>query len=358
MNKKGIIRTIKRITIWTIVSLLVQLVVLSYFNYLYLPNKNKVNIVVVNPQEAAGSRQARIPADAENIKVSYNGKYAAYLHKNELCLIETKGSRIIKSFPSDGKVLSYYMWLPDRNIIIYSMGTWKEEGSVIEVNTYDADGDILRDYPELEVREIKSEVLEIALSPLTNIVYIKVGNNSKSSIYKFDIMDNLSFIMDVDFSTRIKKALYSDTLILQHRDLSLYIWDGGKLYPLNSPAEGKSIMLGLDGEDNIYLGEMNQEGKIFRIFAGKVDQEGVDSWNKIELLSQADADKIIISKHGEIYILDDKESPLKSIIKKNEHTIFNLTKKIKRAYKGDFIELIDWHIVSRKDRYLFIEEII
>jgi hypothetical protein len=85
------LKLIGRLAKWTAVSIIFQLLILSYLNFIYLPKRNKVDVVILEPQEEKiGSRRIVIPRNACQVKVSHNGKYAAYLLNDQLHIIDTK----------------------------------------------------------------------------------------------------------------------------------------------------------------------------------------------------------------------------------------------------------------------------
>jgi hypothetical protein len=342
------LKLIGRIAKWTAVSIIFQLVILSYFNFIYLPKRNEVDVVILEPQEEkVGNRRIPLPRDASQIKASHNGRYAAYLYKDQLRIVDTKNKKIIKKLSSEGNGFSYYRWLQDRNMIIYSPRKSAADSNLIEISTYNVDWDILRNYPVIETMKKDSEVTSIELSPLTNMVYIKVETSTNASIYKFDIMDNLNFIMNIDKSTVMKKSFFNDILILQDKDYNLYIWNGKEKHILDIPTTNRVILLGIAGEDKVFLGELDKLEKIQRLLAGKIISNTNINWQEIEIELVLDPKNIYVFQTEEVFIVE-----------KDNNIVYSLMENSRHLYRGEFIEFLDKHIVSRDGRYLILQEIV
>jgi hypothetical protein len=342
------LKLIGRLAKWTAVSIIFQLLILSYLNFIYLPKRNKVDVVILEPQEEKiGSRRIVIPRNACQVKVSHNGKYAAYLLNDQLHIIDTKNKKIKKILSSEGKGFSYYRWLQDRNMIIYSPGKSAADSNLIEISTYNVDWDILRNYPVIETMRKNNKVTSIELSPLTNMVYIKVETLTSASIYKFDIMDNLSYIMRTDKSTVMKKSFFRDILILQDKDSHLYVWDGKEKHILDVPTANKVKLFGVAGENKVFLGELNQLGRIQRLLTGEINSNMNINWQEIEIESTLDPENIYIFQTEEVFMVD-----------KDKNIVYSLLRNSRYSYKGEFIDLLDKHIVLRSGKYLILQEIV
>lgn len=339
------IKLISRIAIWIAISIFIQVIVLAYLNFTYLPGRNKVNDVILKSQEETiKSKRIVIPRDADKIKVSYNGKYVAYLYKDKLKIMDVYNKKIIKTLSYHGREFSYYKWLHDRNMFIYSLEPLEESPGLIEIFTYDMDWDILRKYPDIEGLDKNSRIEEIALSPLTNIIYMKIKSSTDAKIYKFDIMDNLSFIMNVEQSAVIKKAYYSDSLVIQDDSYKLHIWDGKEKHTLKTPIDDKVVLLALDERDNVFIGQVDSEGRVCKILAGELNPKEDINWKEIKLDYFIKSSVIYITTEGRIYTVEDEKN-----------TVYDVTENSIHSYKGDFIEILDRYIISRKGRHLIFE---
>jgi hypothetical protein len=270
-----------RIYKWIILSVLLQFAVLSYFNYIYLPGEVKVKATMYESPEAVfKDREADIPEDASHICVSHDGVYAAYLIDGRLEILNTLGKeRKIAVNTQKGRV-TFFRWLPDRNMVIYSCSTETGGEGHIEISTYDADNRTERSYPKITRLPGGSDVTDITLSPLTNIVYVKVKTSeSAARIYRFNIMDNLSLVMKTKKDTIIKETLFSDNLVYQE--------PGGKIAVRGSSGGAKSlglkekyILLGIDGNDRVYAAEPDGKNMVGEILFGGLDDGQVKTWEK------------------------------------------------------------------------------
>ena len=188
-------------------------------------------------------------------------------------IINNNEKKIVKLIDSDNGEINYYRWVPDRNIVIYSFKSSGAKNGTVQIDTYDVDTDLERSYPEIGELPKGSEVNDIELSALTNIVYVKIkAENANAIIYKFNIMNNLNYVMDTSINTVIKETYYSDNLLYQDKKNRIYIRDGIKGGSKLLSFKGKMVLLGIDGEDKAYIGELNNDNKVYKLYYGKAGQ--------------------------------------------------------------------------------------
>ncbi|WP_407308851.1 hypothetical protein [Desulfosporosinus sp. SB140] len=113
-------KKLRIITVWTLISLLLQ-----YGAYSYLNNKVKQ---VMNPKTNTApitlQLKAEIPgSNLTNIQVSYAKDYIAYTESGTFKVFNLKKEKVVfeKAAPSNDKSLGVltYQWLPDRNTLLY-----------------------------------------------------------------------------------------------------------------------------------------------------------------------------------------------------------------------------------------------
>jgi hypothetical protein len=112
-------KKLRIITVWTLISLLLQFSAYAYFN-------NKVQQVMAPISSAPITRQlkATIPgSNLTNIQVSYAKDYIAYTENGALKVFNLEKEKVVfeKAPPSTDKSLGVltYQWLPDRNTLLY-----------------------------------------------------------------------------------------------------------------------------------------------------------------------------------------------------------------------------------------------
>ena len=175
--------------------------------------------------------------------------HTAYACLDGLCrLLATKhrgetptAAKEIKRLEPAGGEITYHRWLPDREMLIYAIKEPEAKSGHVRISTYDVIPDLVRSYPDIKELPAGSGVMDIELSPMTNIVYPKIKtSDTRARIYKFDIMDNLSLVFKTDHTTVIKETLYTDNLVYQPVGKRICVMNGqtGKFtyLPVRMPA--------------------------------------------------------------------------------------------------------------------------
>lgn len=325
-----------RIYRWIVISVLLQVSVLSYLNFIYLPNRGNVKTTMYDMSEdKIKSKSLRLPSGAEDIKVSFNGLFAAYMNDGSLTIKDIRSGKDVRTLGSSGGGFGFFRWLPDRAMLIYSEDSPGGKKGQVRISTYDISTGLVRSYPSIKGLPEGSEVVEIELSPLTNVVYSMVKTGSSSAqIYKYDIMDNLKYVMTTGTGTVMEETTYSDYLVYQKADGKIYCKNGrtGSSKSL-APEEG-SILLAVDSKDRIYAGAPGSGGKVDAIYSGTPDQD-VKSWKKTELGFSVLPSDIAVTPEGAIYVVDRGNLSVRSLDGGSE---------IK--YSGKLLDVLDDYIVS------------
>lgn len=329
-------KKLARIYRWIIISVLLQAFALSYLNFVYLPNRGAIKATMYQyANDSVENRSVRLPSGAENIKVSYNGLFAAYTDGGKIVIMDIQKGRSIKSLEPSGGELTYFRWLPDRDMLIYSLKASTKSKVEVSISTYEIGTSLDRSYPKIKGLPLESAVSDIELSPLTNVVYalIKTGA-SRTKLYKYNIMDNLSFIMNGGAGFQMKETAYTDTLFYQDGDKSIMKRNGrsGKASTVTSAEDSK--LLAVDSEDSAYIGSLDGDGRVVGISFGKAEQK-IKEWKKLEMSPPALAEDVFVTPGGSVYTADRTSS---KIIRPDGSSA--------GSFNGDLLEVLDDYTVS------------
>jgi len=328
-----------------IISITVQTVILAYINYVYLPGTRRVKTTIYEYYEPSiDSWSLKIPKDSSKIRASFNGRYVGYMRDGKLIVQDAaNGNKKIVVGPDDGK-LTYFKWLPDRGIIIYSLSLLQNGYCDIQIATYNAESGEKRIYPDISGLPEGSEVDEIKLSILTNTVYVKVKTGkSCSQIYRFDIMDNCTLMMTANSDILIEQTVHNDNLVYENNG-NIYVRSGSSNVEKQLKFGRKSVLLGIDSMDRVFAGQQDQDGKITVIYYGKTDEDINEKWKMVELSKPVLRQNIIIAGSGAVYELIEEEQCFRSIDGLTEI-----------GFDGEFIEMTDDYIITRHKNTLKLE---
>jgi len=297
-------------------------------------------------EAAVKNRSIRLPKGAGDVKVSRDGLYAAYRLYDDLYIVVSGSGKTIKVPDENGGELTFFRWLPDRDMLVYSK---KEPGGKegrVCICTYDINSELLRSYPVIKGLPEGAEITGIELSPLTNVVYVGIKvSDDRLNIYKFDIMDNLHFVMTTGTGTVYRTNMYSDYLVYQADDGGIMLRNGNSGNIAGIPVEDANLLLAVDDKDYIYAAAC-EGGNITRIYRGKAGQE-VEDWACIELDKPCGTADVLISPDGLIYTVDVGESK-----------VVNIENGTATGYEGELLELTRDYAVSVKNGRLVMTVLI
>jgi len=342
------VKLIKRVYKWMILSIILQILVLAYFNYDFLLKDHDIKATSYEIDDETINKKKKsieIKQGATQLNVSHDGYHAAWLLQGKVHVYDLTNKKLIDTIEDELGDINYYRWLPDRNIIIYSISI--HQAGKVNVMTKDIDTGNIHSYPAISGLAKNSEVKHIELSPLTNVVYVKIQTSStKARIYKYDIMDNLSYIMLFESSSKIREANLSDKLFYEDENGRIMQWDGRRKSKSRIDISGKTSLIGVDAEDNLYIGKRDAEGKINKLLNKKQDGESNSKWNEIDLKTPCDENDIIVRMNGEVYLVN-----------RSGKVVVNLKDNTEIKYYGEFVEILDNYIVYSKDEELIVDRI-
>lgn len=343
-------KKIKTIYKWILISVILQTAFLAWLNCIYLPNRGHFRSTMYEMEfQSVRDRSIRLPEGAAGISVSFDGLYAAFWLDGNIVVADTDSGKEIKRLEPAGGEITYHRWLPDREMLIYAIKEPEAKSGHVRISTYDVIPDLVRSYPDIKELPAGSGVMDIELSPMTNIVYPKIKtSDTRARIYKFDIMDNLSLVFKTDHTTVIKETLYTDNLVYQPVGKRICVMNGqtGKFTYL--PVKDAGLLLDIDGRDVVYAGVADKSGSITVIRHGMIGMKS-DEWDSIQLRGPAAADDIIVTAGGSVYIVDRQSRTVECVKHGNgqkgrqDGTAPHGFRPVE--YKGRLITLLDQYIV-------------
>jgi hypothetical protein len=332
----------KRIAIWVMVSIAIQMSGFYYINKYYLSDETNIKVSKLQKNtDTAKSAEVAVPFGVQNINASYNGKYVAYDDSGVLNIVDmSTGEKKTLDFDS-GVEVSCYKWLSDRNRMLIAEKHTTSSGISFELAYYDVDKDTKEKIEDLAWTGKSAEVSAIEASPLTNVIFIKIAlNDEQSTIYWMNIMADKKKISTVTSSI-------GNISIVPHEDKLLYentannkVYMTGSKSALSVGTTGKAVLLSIDNNDNAYLGELADDGTISRVYYGQTSAAS-STYSVIELGKAVSRDAILVSSEGKIYINDNFTG-----------TITDMAAAKQYVYKGNFQQIYDGGILSLSDNKL------
>lgn len=331
----------RRIPAWISISLILQLGVLSYLNFFFLGDSQAVS----SETEVVYSSMAyRLPEGASNIKVSHDSTFAAYVHDGKLNFVNLKSKKRVYAMSFEGYTFSFYRWLPDRNraFVIFKMP--KGDATSFKVYAYDCDSNSEMEIQEINEKVRDCEVQDVQLSTLTNMIYIVFKSGDLPILYRIDIMgDKRKVYPRISRFSNMKLCTLKDIILYEDpKSGRIYVQDGSEAW--NLPLKGKLALMGIDGDDNIYVAEVT-DNKVSNVQYGKLNVES-RKWKKIELGRDADRENVLVGYDGEIFIKEEDYGYLTRV-----------SDNMKIVYDGEFVEMHERFVVSVNKNQIRIKPI-
>ena len=297
----------KRIIVWIGLSVVIQFSVLLYLNnYLFSTNGNSIKTkkVETNVNKALVNQEIYIPLDASQIAISYDGSYVSYYENEILNIINNSTGELKQVSFAEGSKVSFYKWLPDRNRMLITEKTQVKAGGMLKLSQYDVDKKEKVEEKSLTLTDNKFEVNDIALSTLSNVIYIKTINlEARGTIYYLNVMKEMKKI-------ETKGYIIGNIEVIPHEDKLVYEdLTYNKVYitnisnTINIKGVSKLALLSVDSDDNIYLGQLESD-KVIKVFSG-VLKDATSNWKITELKEPVNTQDIYISFNGDMYINDN-----------------------------------------------------
>jgi len=327
-------KLLKQTIICIMISLIIQIGGLYYLNNNFLASNNTVKsqkVVDSSTSNKDSISKAKIPPNAKTINVSYDASYISYYLNDDLYVVNTITGKSVNVSHSNGVKISYYKWLPDRNRMLIC----ETKNSNLSLSYYDVTQSKASKISNILMANSKTKVKNIETSPLTNVIYIKVRNGYKDdSIYWVNIMKTTKkVITSSQYLGNIKVVPDEDKML--YEDLSNnMVHVTGVDHALSFSGSEKSCLLGIDNNDQAYIGDVDSNNNIDKIHFGKLK----GNWQSLTLHTPVSKAHLIVTASGKVYSNDSIKG-----------TVTELHTNRKTTYKGAFLQLYSNGIASLSD---------
>lgn len=329
----------KKLIAWMVLSLLLQISSLYISNNFVFIDSSEFNSKKIEiKKDITKDINTIIPNGADNIHLSYEGKYLTYSKDKALYIVNAKTGDASEIKTENNEVIMCYKWLDNRDILAIVEKVKKNGLEKIQLITYNATNSSKTFVKEICKYEKNMEVDNITASILTGVYYIDINKGgSKSIVYRIDRNEDLK---KVD----IKAGVLSNMQTMQHEDRLVYqdkttdrVFVTSPSKQLTFSSNKKLMFLGIDRNDVIYMGELNGD-KIATIIYGKVN-EITSAWKKVTIDTPISRNDLYFSNKSEILINDTLKGSVK-----------NLTNGEEVEYEGKLIQIKEDFIATIDSR--------
>ncbi|HBC95318.1 MAG TPA: hypothetical protein DC034_00795 [Clostridium sp.] len=329
-------KVFKRVIAWMSISLAIQFAGLFYINNYFLSSQTEIKAKkVLKSEPKREDTTVKIPQDAKNISVSFDGRYVAYYQENALKIVDSKTGDEKNVEFKDGVKVSFYKWLKDRNrMLIAEKHDSKYDGSKFNLSYYEVDKDIKENIKELTCPDEKAQIDDIQESPFTNVIYVKIQNRGRrTSIYRINIMKEMQKVYTKSYMIDKMGILYLDDKLIYEDSIYHNIYVTGRQNPIDIKGVQNPRWIGVDENDKIYIGDEN-DGKISNIYYGSLNA-GENGYQNVNLSQPVNRNDIFLMPSGKLYINNNLKGVVTDAATGKQYT-----------YKGNFVQMFEGGIAS------------
>lgn len=311
-------KVFKKIIAWAILSILLQvsgLYILDNFVFKHSSDFESKKIEI--EKDKTKDINATIPTDAEEINISYDGKYLTYNKNGSLYMQDAKtGTDAEVTTENEGEIL-YHKWLSDRDRLIIAKKVKIDGEYKIQLVTYSPKNSLETVVSDICTYQEDMEVRKVSESTITGVYYVDIYKGGlKNTVYRIDINDTLTKVsLKTNVLGNMQVIPHEDRLIYEDKvNGNFFVTSPNKQLTFNS--NKKLTLLGIDRKDVVYMGELNGD-KISSIVYGKISED-TSSWKKVTLDSVVSTDDLYFSNESEILINDNLKGSVKNLTTGNE----------------------------------------
>lgn len=322
-------KVLKKVIAWAMLSIILQIGVLYVLNnFVFMHTSEFESKPYEAKKDTTKDVKATISAKAENVSISYNGKYLSYKEDDALYLQDSQTGKSAKVITEDKGTILYYDWLPERDILVMAEKNNKGKIQIITYNALNSSETLVK---EMCAYQENMKVKKVSASIFTGVYYVDIDKGgAKDTVYRIDRNNDMSEV-------NLKTYILGNMQVIPHADRLIYADKiKGTFYvtapdkQLNFNSDKKLTLLGIDKNDVVYMGEFNSD-KIESITYGKVDED-TSAWKKVNLDSPVNPEDIYLSNQSEILINDNLNGSIKNLTTGKEITYDGKLIQIKEAF--------------------------
>ncbi len=331
----------KKLLIWSLIAIAIESGMFFYLDKIYAkPMSDYKEVKSVAKTDKKVYSDVKIPANAENIGVSYDGKYVSYYEDDVLKIASSEDGKINSIEGNNNASICYSKWMPDSNWILICEKDNKDKINFYNYNPSKDTKNQLADHDmkplTIEVNSKNDKIENIALSTASHVMYTKIlHSNGKSDIYRGNVMNQTEEIKtpnneigNISILNLASDLIYEDKEEDEIKNVTQTVTKNKKgdekkstnISSLDFNGNSKKVLLGTDIEEKVYVG-ISENDKISEILFGNL-KNSTDQWKSLKLTEAVDKKDIIIAKEGNVYINQQSKNSVKNAIT-NAETKYN-----------------------------------
>lgn len=298
---------LKKLFIYIVIGIGLTILPLCYINNIILGDNSTAikRNSKSNLFNLKGYDEAKVPDEAQYIAVTYDGDFVTYIDSGKLYIKNAKNDKMYDVVEEEAPVI-YSLPLNDRNIVIY----FTYDSNTLAIKTYDLNKQEKTEHKTIKVSDL-SKICDVRYSSYTNVIYINVETNRdgtvRNNIYRVNIMKNVSVYAWGKKIKNMEILNNKDTLVYEDSENRIYIKNKIFKYEGNK----KFKLLGVDGDDNIYLFSINNPDTVYVVKDGEVVEKRQIEDPNFEGIFNRDNRVCLVYKDYVYDVVNDKKINIK-----------------------------------------------
>lgn len=288
--------------------------------------------------------------NTSHVVISFDGLYAAYISDNSLVVADLFHHKIQKIIPLKDSSITTMQWLPDRERFLYAIQK-KRNYSPMEICYYDADLGESRPINHINPRTSDSRITAIALSPMTNLIFVKIDDgHGHYRLYRLDIMNHIYRQFVPLGPGAIQVIPDRDGVLVENRTTGRVMlisgfWGGFQSRLTGAMKKTPYSLLGVDEQGRIFLVALKRDTKNrLAVFRGKIGKPFIRLGY---LPSSTSANRVLLALNGRLYLRDDRHHLIMSLFDKSSRQI---------EFNGRLVTFDGRMLVTRDGEHLNIHD--
>lgn len=245
-----------------------------YLDKIYFAPASNFKVVSETNQKAQnGTDDFNFVGDADGKKIySHDKSYMALVKEKSVKIYVAGKPKDVIDINLDGKEVSFFEWLDDRNLAVLGLYGGKTP-TMVEFKQLNPEKPDHMSYTEIKDLPADSKITNVVYSTATNVIYMKiqVGENAYR-VYRTDAnYDTRRIYVRATNVGRIAVFYDEDKFFYDNQrtgEIFLYEDSTGGWRIISPP--GKYYLIGLDDGKNIYIAKMNKDNEVVSVSKGRL----------------------------------------------------------------------------------------
>lgn len=359
-------KRLRKFILWMTIGILIENGCFLYFNNYFLVKKLYVTSKNVS-SSTLNESLIKLPLKANNIKISDDGKYAAYSLGNTICVSKLTTKKVSKIPVNSDEELVLFKWMPYKDEIYYLLKTptAKTSYSIKQYNILKAnyssstniqlqDNSYSKSKNNFTIKDVQSSIsvangFIAEIQNPSGVSFLRMVSDSldTQNIYPYNSSEFSNIInfcpVNID-SYYLYQDLNNNNIYTNANVYSSFYLGGGDIskalksliVPTSFTANQvpqylkldnikNPLLLGSDTLGNLYIGSLNDKSKISSIYTVNLMIDTLN-FKKLSLKNAEDEKNILITTNCGIFIV-------------HKNYVINLKNKRKTKYSGKFVQI-------------------